>query len=156
MYVFTRLESWKAGRGRGMLAALALALGCMLLLAGCTLPWQHSANTSGLGPAPTAQQVLTTMQKNFRSVSSFHLTMKTDNLGNTDANEIVIRQAEGDVLGIYGHSARAPVDAVGVESLEVVYRCPLRKCRGRTDDEVEEHSPRCSISGAALIREHLA
>lgn len=109
MHVFTRLEGWKVERGRGILAALALALGCMLLLAGCSLPWQHSANTSGLGPAPTAQQVLTTMQKNFRSVSSFHLTMKTDNLGNTDANEIVIRQAEGDVLMPDKVSAQANV-----------------------------------------------
>jgi hypothetical protein len=38
------------------------------------------------------------MQKNFRSVTSFHLSMKTDNLGNTGASQLVIRNADGDVL----------------------------------------------------------
>ncbi len=98
MCVFLRLERWKAGQWRGALAALFLCLTCLTMLAGCSLPWQQSTSTSGPGPKPTAQQVLTTMQKNFRSVSSFHLIMKTDNLGNTDASQFVIRQADGDVL----------------------------------------------------------
>jgi hypothetical protein len=70
----------------------------LLLVTGCSLPWQHTTASSGLGPAPTAQQVLAAMQKNFRLVISFHLTMKTDNLGNTDGSQIVIRDADGDVL----------------------------------------------------------
>lgn len=98
MRVFIRLERWKVEQWRGTLSALALSMACLLMLAGCSLPWQHTTTTSGPGPSPTAQQVLATIQKNFRAVSSFHLSMKTENLGNTDANEIVIRQAEGDVL----------------------------------------------------------
>ena len=100
MHAFTRSERGKAVQWRGALSALILSMVCLLLLAGCSLPWQHSATTpsSGLGPKPSAQQVLAAMQKNFHSVSSFHLTMKTDNLGNTDGSGIVIRQADGDVL----------------------------------------------------------
>jgi LppX/LprAFG-like lipoprotein len=82
----------------GVRSTLILCVACLLFLAGCSLPWQHGATSSGLGPKPSAQQVLATLQKNFRAVSSFHLTMKTDNLGNTDASQIVIRQADGDVL----------------------------------------------------------
>lgn len=98
MHAFIRLERGKVVKWRGAFSALILGMACLLLLAGCSLPWQHSTTTSDLGPKPTAQQVLATLQKNFRAVTSFHLTMKTDNLGNTDANQIVIRQADGDVL----------------------------------------------------------
>jgi lipoprotein LprG len=38
------------------------------------------------------------MQKNFRSVTSFHLSMQTDNLGNTGTGQLLIRNADGDVL----------------------------------------------------------
>jgi hypothetical protein len=38
------------------------------------------------------------MQKNFRSVTSFHLSMKTDNLGDTTASQLLVRNADGDVL----------------------------------------------------------
>ncbi len=99
MHAFLRSEQRQTGQWRKPLPALILSLASLILLAGCSLPWQHGATiSSGLGPKPTAQQVLTTMQKNFRQVSSFHLTMKTDGLGNTDASQIVIRQADGDVL----------------------------------------------------------
>ncbi|HEX7735771.1 MAG TPA: LppX_LprAFG lipoprotein [Ktedonobacteraceae bacterium] len=97
MFLFLRSERWKAGQWRGALAALGVGMACALLLAGCSLPWQHGTGTSGPGPKPSAQQVLTTLQKNFRSVSSFHITMKTDNLGNTSSSQVVIRQADGDV-----------------------------------------------------------
>jgi hypothetical protein len=80
------------------MAVLLLGLAALLLLAGCSLPGQHNTPSSGLGPSPTAQQVLAAMQKNFRSVSSFHLTMKADGLGNDDSGQIVIRDADGDVL----------------------------------------------------------
>ena len=83
---------------RGALLALLFGVACMLLLAGCSLPWQHTTASSGLGPKPSAQQVLAALQKNFRSVHSFHITMKTDNLGNTDATQVLIRQADGDVV----------------------------------------------------------
>jgi hypothetical protein len=98
MDAFLRCGRRKLSRKRGTLPALVLGLACLFLIAGCSLPWQRSTPSSGLGPKPTAQQVLATMQKNFRSVTSFHLTMKTDNLGNTGASQIVIRSADGDVL----------------------------------------------------------
>jgi hypothetical protein len=63
-------------------------------------------------------------------------------------------QAAGDARGVYGQ-ARRGVDAVGVESLEIVYRCPLRVCSGRDEAEVTELPPRCSISGQELPREPL-
>ena len=85
-------------RRKGKLAALILSVVCLLMLAGCSLPWQHTTPSSGLGPKPSAQQVLAALQKNFRLVSSFHITMKTDNLGNTEASQITIRQADGDVV----------------------------------------------------------
>src|SRR5690242_1869869 len=93
-----RFTHEKPYSGRRVLISLMFGAACALLLAGCTLPWQRTTPTSGLGPKPTAQQVLATMQKNFRTVSSFHLTMKTDNLGSTTASQIVIRSADGDVL----------------------------------------------------------
>jgi LppX_LprAFG lipoprotein len=77
-----------------------LTIASVLLIVGCTPPWQHSntASTSNLGPKPTAQQVLTTLQKNFRQVSSFHVTMKVDNLGTSTGSQIQIRSADGDVI----------------------------------------------------------
>lgn len=98
MYAFLRSGRWKLSWKRGTPPVLILGLACLFLITGCSLPWQRSTQGSGLGPKPTAQQVLSAMQKNFRSVTSFHLTMKTDNLGNTGASQIVIRSADGDVL----------------------------------------------------------
>ena len=98
MYAFLRSGRGKLSWKRGTLPALVLGLACLFLITACSVPWQRSTPGSGLGPKPTAQQVLSTMQKNFRSVTSFHLTMKTDNLGNTSASQIVIRSADGDVL----------------------------------------------------------
>ncbi|HLI71303.1 MAG TPA: LppX_LprAFG lipoprotein [Ktedonobacteraceae bacterium] len=83
---------------RGVLPILLLCVVCMLLTTGCTLPWQHPAQAANLGPRPTAQQVLTALQKNFRSVTSFHISLKTDNLGNTSSVQIALRDADGDVL----------------------------------------------------------
>jgi len=98
MYAFLRRGCGKLSWKPGTLPALVLGLACLLCITGCSLPWQRSTPGSGLGPKPTAQQVLSSMQKNFRSVTSFHLIMKTDNLGNTGASQIVIRSADGDVL----------------------------------------------------------
>lgn len=98
MYALIRSNYGKSRTGRRAVISLFFGAICVLLLAGCTLPWQHTTPTSGLGPKPTAQQVLAAIQKNFRTVSSFHLTMKTDNLGSTTSSQIVIRSADGDVL----------------------------------------------------------
>lgn len=82
--------------------ALACALLCVVgafLVTGCSLPWQHAASaSSGLGAKPTAQQVISAMQKNFHSVTSFHVVMKVDNLGQASSGQIQIRSADGDVL----------------------------------------------------------
>ena len=71
-----------------------------LLIVSCAPPWQHSntAIVSNLGSKPTAQQVLTSIQKNFRQVSSFHVTMKVDNLGTSSGSQMQIRSADGDVI----------------------------------------------------------
>lgn len=87
-------------------ALVYLMLGIMgaLLITSCRFPWQHSTTTAttlpsaNLGVKPTAQQLITAMQKNFRSVTAFHVTMKVDNLGTPASGEIQIRTADGDVL----------------------------------------------------------
>lgn len=86
---------------RRILAYTALFMACALLIAGCKFPWQHSpsnaiANT--LGPKPTAQQLIAAAQKNFRSVTAFHVVMKVDNLGTAPDGAIQIRSADGDVV----------------------------------------------------------
>jgi len=85
---------------RQAMAYLILTIASALLIAGCTPPWQNgsAANATNLGSKPTAQRVLDTIQKNFRSVTSFHVTLKVDNLGNTTGQQIQIRTADGDVI----------------------------------------------------------
>jgi hypothetical protein len=82
------------------LVFLALCAAGAMVLAGCQLPWQHSSTVtaSNLGAKPTAQQVIATMQKNFRTVTAFHVNMKVDNLGTASDGTIQIRSADGDVL----------------------------------------------------------
>jgi hypothetical protein len=82
------------------LAYLALTLASALFIAGCTPPWQHnsSASATTLTQKPAAQQVLNAIQKNFRSVTTFHVTMKVENLGKASASQIEIRSADGDVI----------------------------------------------------------
>ena len=78
---------------------LLLGLAGVLLLSSCSLPWQHSsASASSVGPKPTAQQLITALQKNFRSVKSFHVVMSTQNLSSTTASQVQIRGASGDII----------------------------------------------------------
>lgn len=64
--------------------------------------------------------------------------------------------AAGDPYGIYGDTARiGGGDLIGVETVEIVYRCPLARCTGRMWSEVTEAAPVCSVSGAELLRERL-
>lgn len=79
-------------------AFMMLCLASVLLLAGCSLPWQPTHSSSALGTKPTAQQVLTAIQKNFRSISSFHIVMQVQNLGTTSSDHIQILSANGDVV----------------------------------------------------------
>ena len=85
---------------RRALICSILTIASALLIVSCTPPWQHANTTivSNLGSKPTAQQVLTAIQKNFRQVSSFHVTMKVDNLGTSSGSQILIRSADGDVI----------------------------------------------------------
>lgn len=80
----------------GMLLCIALPL----LISGCSLPWQHSTTVSAnaLSTKPTTQQLLAALQKNFRTVTAFHVIMQADNLGQAAANKVEIRSASGDVL----------------------------------------------------------
>ncbi len=84
---------------RAMICSI-LAIVSALLIVGCAPPWQH-ANTASASigvSRPTAQQVLTSIQKNFPQVSSFHVIMKVDNLGTSSGSQIQIRSADGDVV----------------------------------------------------------
>jgi hypothetical protein len=82
------------------LAIVVFGVASALLLSSCHFPWQHSnaAPVSNVGAKPTAQQIISTMQKNFRSVTAFHVNMKVDNLGTASDGDIQIRSADGDVL----------------------------------------------------------
>jgi len=82
------------------LSLAILCMGCILLLSGCKFPWrQHSAsaNTTNI-PKPTTQQLLTALQKNFRTVSSFHVVLQVQNPGPATPDQIQIHSADGDVL----------------------------------------------------------
>jgi hypothetical protein len=85
---------------RCTLTCVVLTLAGALLIAGCSFPWQHNSTAvaSGLTSKPTSQQVLSTVQKNFRTINTFHLIMKVDNLGNASGSQIQIRSADGDVI----------------------------------------------------------
>jgi len=65
-------------------------------------------------------------------------------------------QAAGDALGIYGISVRSS-GQTGMEALQVVFRCPLRRCAGRPADRFTGPQPVCTFSPARLplIRERL-
>ncbi len=99
MHAFARSARIHIHSRRGMLAILLLCTVLALLCASCTAPWQHkTVTTSGPGPKPTAQQILSTVQKNFHAVSSFHVLMKTANLGTAGTAPVLITNADGDVL----------------------------------------------------------
>lgn len=63
-------------------------------------------------------------------------------------------QALGDAVGIYGYSRRGTGQS-GMEALQIVYRCPLQRCAGRPAETITEPEPKCSVSGARLIRDRL-
>ncbi|MHB6910205.1 hypothetical protein [Streptomyces sp. CB02959] len=72
-----------------------------------------------------------------------------------DALHTAVRHA-GDPSGVYGGTGRS-VMPTGVADLEVVYRCPLQLCIGRSGYEVDDGVPRCQFASGetALIRERL-
>lgn len=111
---------------RRALVYTALFIACALLITSCKFPWQHTQTTavaSTLGPKPTAQKLLKTVQKNFRSVTAFHVVMKVENLGTAPDGAIQIRSADGDVLMPDKVKASANVllsgQVVGVELVSI-------------------------------------
>ena len=74
-------------------------------------------------------------------------------LGEVDA---AVRQA-GDAYGVYGFGGTRRGTS-GMEALQVVFRCPLQRCAGRSADQVAGRSqPVCAVSQEQrpLIRERL-
>lgn len=73
---------------------------CTLLISGCRFPWRHyNTTTSNVNvPKPTTQQLLTAVQKNFRTVSSFHVVLQVQNPGAATPDKVQIHSADGDVL----------------------------------------------------------
>ena len=95
---------------RRISASITLCLAAMLLMTGCSLPWQHSARAKNVNaPRPTTQQLLTSLQKNFKSVTAFHVVMQVQNPGPVTGDQIQIRNAIGDVLMPDKVSAQATV-----------------------------------------------
>jgi hypothetical protein len=79
-----------------LLSFSSLCLLSTLLLAACALPWKHHT-ASTLPASPTAQQLLSTLQKNFRNVNAFHVVMRVQNPGQAMQDQVQIRSANGDV-----------------------------------------------------------
>ena len=78
---------------------ILLCLASALFITSCSLPWQHTnASASSVGPKPTTQQLITTLQKNFHSVTAFHVVMQTQNLGTVKQSQVQIRSASGDII----------------------------------------------------------
>ena len=76
---------------------------CFMFLTGCAFPhYRHAAHhttaTLAKGQKPNTQQLLATLQKNFRTVASFHVLMQVQNPGAADGSQIQIRGANGDVV----------------------------------------------------------
>src|SRR2546430_17525969 len=82
--------------GRTLIFTMLFLAGA-LLFTGCSLPWQHNTTAVANGTKPTAQQLLTALQKNFRGVSAFHVVVKVDNPGSVPAQPVQIVSANGDV-----------------------------------------------------------
>ena len=79
------------------LIIVVLFLASVLLFTGCSLPWQHS-NAAANSPKPTTKQLLAALQKNFRNVSAFHVTIQANNPGKAITNGIQLLNANGDIV----------------------------------------------------------
>src|SRR5437763_1335096 len=77
---------------------ILLCLASALFITSCSLPWQNTANASSSKSKPTAQQLPTTLRKNFRSVTAFHFVLQTQNLGNVTQSQVQVRSANGDII----------------------------------------------------------
>ncbi len=82
------------------LALAMLCMACILLISGCSIPWRrHKISVASANvPKPTTVQLLDAVQKNFRTVNSFHVVLQVQNPGPISGDKIQIHSADGDVL----------------------------------------------------------
>jgi hypothetical protein len=76
---------------------------CLVFLAGCAFPHyrhvtHHKAAPLAKGQKPTTLQLLASLQKNFRTVTSFHVLMQVQDPGPAVGSAAQIRTANGDVV----------------------------------------------------------
>lgn len=106
-----------------VLALVALIATSALLIVGCTPPWQHAANAAGLSSKPTTQQLIAAVEKNYKTVSAFHVVMQVNNPGQATSSQVQIRSANGDVIMPDKVKAQATVvlsgQAVSVELISI-------------------------------------
>ncbi|WP_395292256.1 hypothetical protein ACF9IK_00545 [Kitasatospora hibisci] len=69
--------------------------------------------------------------------------------------DAALREMTDGLVGLHGFGTGRGGDWSGLEPMEIVYRCPLRRCTGRPGGEVAEARPVCSISRRELVRERL-
>lgn len=70
-----------------------------------------------------------------------------------DEVDAALRASTDGMVSLHGFGQGR--DGSGLEALEIIYRCPLRRCAGRSGAEVAEARPVCSIGRRALLRERL-
>lgn len=90
MFLFHRSTHRFAG-----LATLFLA--SLLLITGCSLKHTNKPTNGFTGSKPSAQQLLSALQQNFRTVSAFHVNMQVQNSGAAGPDQVQIHNANGDV-----------------------------------------------------------
>src|SRR5689334_3131908 len=82
-------------------ALVALCCASILLITGCSLPFKFgknaNANIANISH-PTTKQLLSVLQQNFKTVSSFHVVMQVLNAGAAQPGQVQIRTADGDVM----------------------------------------------------------
>jgi hypothetical protein len=68
-------------------------------------------------------------------------------------------QAGGDVLGVYGNSARSfglrPAGITDPRPAEIVFLCPHRRCSRYRWPEPSSEVPTCEIDDTPMVRERL-
>ncbi len=145
-------------------AVYVASAGLLVVPGGCLLPSSQNAGRVAAGLAylcghlEDIRSVLgddgsDTATPLNRLIAAVHSDSATDLGGALDAVHTAL-QAGGDARGLYGHH-RTPTP-IGVHHLEVVYRCPLARCTGRTADEVHDDPPRCALTERELLRERLS
>jgi len=74
---------------------------------------------------------------------------ETEVAGLLDALHAAV-QATGDEMGIYGLGGSRRGGLSGMEVLQIVFRCPLNRCAGRSAEQVTGPAPVCTVSPGRL------